>query len=556
MGGVNGAAPPAAAQAPAAPNGTRAATGQARPSTLGQPRSSLWAGLEDSTWDLVVVGGGISGAGVAQQAAALGWRVLLVEQRDFAWGTSSRSSKLVHGGLRYLKEGDIKTTLHSVWERERLLREAPELIQPQTFLHADVPGRSPPRWLMQLGLAVYGLMAGKRSHRYAPLAAVRALEPGLNVPGLRGALLFQDAKTDDARLVQRVLMQAQALGATCLNYVAAQGVLRDPQGVCGVQLHNNEGGQTCTVRTRAVVNATGAWADRLRLEGGERPLLRPLRGSHLVLPHARLPVQHSISLSHPRDGRPVFFYPWEGCTLVGTTDLDHRGDLNVEASITQEEVDYLLQAVNDQFRDAHVGEADVCSSYAGVRPVLDDGQAQASQATRDHLACDEGGLITLTGGKLTTFRRMAHDALRLVGQRLGQPYRADDAPVFTPARTAPAWDAATTVRLAARYGQWAQDWVGAADAALLQCVPGTPTRWVELQVGARQEAVCHLDDLLLRRTRLGLQLPQGGLQHEARIRALVQGPLGWNDERWTQECQRYQAIIQAHYSLPRQCNAT
>ncbi|MGQ0709759.1 MAG: glycerol-3-phosphate dehydrogenase/oxidase [Rhodoferax sp.] len=530
---------------------------------LDTPRATLWAGLEGSSWDLVVVGGGISGAGVAQQAAAQGWRVLLVEQRDFAWGTSSRSSKLVHGGLRYLKEGDIQTTLHSVWERERLLREAPELVQPQTFLHADVPGRSPPRWLMQLGLAVYGLMAGKRSHRYAPLAEVQALEPGLNLPGLRGALLFQDAKTDDARLVQRVLMQAQALGATCLNYVAAQRVLRDERGkqsggqsgvhggVQGVLLCDQESGQSCTVHTRAVVNATGAWADRLRLDGGARPLLRPLRGSHLLVPHRRLPVQHSISLSHPRDGRPVFFYPWEGCTLIGTTDLDHRGDLNLEACITQDEVDYLLQAVNDQFRNAHLSEADVCSSYAGVRPVLDDGQAQASKATRDHLACDEGGLITLTGGKLTTFRRMAHDALRLVGPRLGRPYRVDDAPVFSPAKTAPGWDAATAQRLAARYGAWAADWVGGADAQLLQCVPGTPTRWVELVVAARHEAVCHLDDLLLRRTRLGLQLPDGALAHTERIRALVQAELGWSDARWAQELQRYQGIVQACYSLPR-----
>ena len=167
----------------------------------GTQRAQALAQLDAPTWDLVVIGGGISGAGVAQQAARRGWKVLLIEQRDFAWGTSSRSSKLVHGGLRYLKEGDIKTTLHSVRERERLMREAPELIEPQSFLFANCEGRKPGRWLFQTGLMVYDLMAGLRSHFWADLAPTQALAPGLAPPKMRGALVFQDAKTDDARLV-------------------------------------------------------------------------------------------------------------------------------------------------------------------------------------------------------------------------------------------------------------------------------------------------------------------------------------------------------------------
>src|SRR3990167_6421020 len=177
------------------------------------PRAETLARLEAHEWDLVVIGGGISGAGVAQQAARAGWSVLLVEQRDFAWGTSSRSSKLVHGGLRYLKEGDLKTTLHSVRERNRLLREAPGLVEPQSFLFADCPGRKPGRWLMQTGLAVYDLMAGNHrsrgSHYHADLADAQTLAPGLAPPGLRGALVFQDAKTDDARLGLRVLQEGR-----------------------------------------------------------------------------------------------------------------------------------------------------------------------------------------------------------------------------------------------------------------------------------------------------------------------------------------------------------
>lgn len=508
------------------------------------------AALEATEWDLVVIGGGITGAGVAQQAARRGWKVLLVEQRDFAWGTSSRSSKLVHGGLRYLKEGDIKTTLHSVWERERLMREAPELVQPQSFLFADCAGRKPGRWLMQAGLVVYDLMAGQRSHFYASLARTRALASGLNPPGLRGALVFNDAKTDDARLVQRVLLEAQADGACCLNYLAAQELLLTDGRVGGVVVHDTVHAGRYTVRARCVVNATGAWADRLRTQLGARPLLRPLRGSHLLVPHARLPVTHSISMMHLHDGRPVFLYPWEGCTLIGTTDLDHHGDLQAEACITPAEVDYLLAAVNDQFPDAHIGLADILSTYAGVRPVVDDGAAEASKATRDHVVRDERGLITLTGGKLTTFRLMAQDALALAAPHLGRPFARDRQPLFRPASRHPGWSDAVRARLASRYGAQALNWAGTVDAQDLCFVPGTETLWAELGIAAAHESVVHLDDLLLRRTRLGLLLPRGALDHLARIRTLTEPHLHWGDAGWAAELHRYRDLIARHYSVP------
>ncbi|OGB33952.1 MAG: FAD-dependent oxidoreductase [Burkholderiales bacterium RIFCSPLOWO2_12_FULL_61_40] len=513
-------------------------------------RAVSLAQLQTQEWDLVVIGGGITGAGVAQQAARRGWKVLLVEQRDFAWGTSSRSSKLVHGGLRYLKEGDIQTTLHSVRERERLMREAPELVQPLSFIYADCQGRKPGRWLMQTGLVVYDLMAGQRGHFYANLERTRALAPGLNPPQLRGALVFNDAKTDDARLVQRVLMEAQKDGATTLNYVAAQRLTLHDGQVCGLEVQDALSGQSYAVRARAVVNATGAWADRLRADLGAKPLLRPLRGSHLLVPHARLPVQHSISMVHVRDGRPVFLYPWEGCTLIGTTDLDHQGDLNVEASITPIEVDYLIEAVNDQFPQAHIGRADVISTYAGVRPVVDDGKGEASKATRDHVVKDESGLITLTGGKLTTFRLMAQDALALAAPRVGKPFARDQAAMFTPSTGRAEWAGSVRHRLAARFGYRAAELAAQAQASDLQTIAGTQTLWIELAIAARHEAVVHLDDLLLRRTRLGLLLPRGGLDLIARIRELCEPYLQWGDDGWSAELQRYRALVAAHYTLP------
>ena len=514
-------------------------------------RAQALAQLDGQTWDLVVIGGGITGAGVAQQAARRGWTVLLIEQRDFAWGTSSRSSKLVHGGLRYLRQGDLRTTLHSVRERERLMREAPELIEAQSFLFANCVGRKPGRWLFQLGLMVYDLMAGQRSHAWADLATAKMLAPGLAPPHMRGALVFQDAKTDDARLVWRVLAEAQRDGALVLNDVAATALTLDAGRVSGLTVQDVPTGQQYQVRAKAVVNATGAWADRLRGAVGGKPMLRPLRGSHLVLPFWRLPVAQSISLMHPKDGRPVFFYPWEGATLIGTTDLDHHEDLDLEASITQAEVDYLIEAVNDQFPAAALSAADISACYAGVRPVLDDGAGTASQAARDHVVLEESGLITLTGGKLTTFRLMAQDALALAAPHVGKPFARDDAVMFTPVGDLnPRWRDALRHRLAARYGYRAQEMATGATQAELQTIPGSNTLWLELSVAARFEAVRHLDDLLLRRTRLGILLPRGGLDHLARIRALCEPHLRWGEAGWDTEIERYRALITAHYSLP------
>lgn len=501
-------------------------------------------------WDLLVVGGGITGAGVCREAARRGWRVALVEQRDFAWGTSSRSSKLVHGGLRYLKAARFGLTLESVRERQRLMREAPELIEPQGFVLAHAPGRRPGRRLMGLALTVYDRMAGHASHAYADREAVGWLVPGWAPRGMTGATRYRDAKTDDARLVQRVLAEARRDGALALNYLAAEGLLREGARVCGLALRDTQSGATQEVRARCVVNATGAWTDGLRAGVGGRPMMRPLRGSHLIVPHWRLPLAQSVSLMHPRDGRPVFFYPWEGATLIGTTDLDHRGDLAQEPSITAPERRYLLEAVNDQFPSLGLDAGDVMSCFAGVRPIVDDGSGTPSEAARDHVVIDERGLVTVCGGKLTTFRTMAQQALALAAPRIGKPFRRDDAPVLTPAPALdPRLDRALRHRLAARWGFEAARWATLARPEELECIPGTTTRWLELRVAAASESVVHLDDLLLRRTRLGLLTPGGGLEHAARLRALCADALGWPDARWDDELAHYRRLLDAHYRL-------
>jgi glycerol-3-phosphate dehydrogenase len=504
-------------------------------------------------WDLLVIGGGITGAGILLEAARRGLHALLIEQRDFAWGTSSRSSKLVHGGLRYLKDGHLHLTRESVRERESLLRDAPGLVEHQGFAFAHYNGSKGRRSFLA-GLAVYDLLAGRRERHWLDTDAFLARAPNVAREGLAGGIVYTDAKTDDARLVLRVLGEAMTHGAAALNYVAARSLIKEDDRVVGAMVHDEVAGATHELRARVVVDATGAWSGALH---GKGPRLRPLRGSHLVLPAWRLPLAQAVSLMHPQDGRPVFAYPWEGTTLVGTTDLDHEQPLSQEARITRAELDYLLAALQTQFPGLGIDDTDVLSTYAGVRPVIAGGHADASREGREHVVWSEGGLVAVAGGKLTTFRAIALDALKQVRDQL--PGWTDDlrpCRVFEP--PAPAAPPASAGRVPPALLRRLQGRHGAATAALLAAagkdeftlIPGTETPWAELRWAARAEAVQHLDDLLLRRARLGLQLREGGAALLPRIRALCQPELGWTDARWEREEADYLALWRSHHGVP------
>jgi len=505
-------------------------------------------------WDIVIIGGGITGAGILLEAARQGLRALLVEQRDFAWGTSSRSSKLVHGGLRYLKEGKLRLTRASVRERQNLLHEAPGLVEPQSFAFADYRGRKPGRWLFSIGLALYDWMAGQRSRRYYPEEEFLLLAPHIARAGLNGGMCYGDAKTDDARLVLRVLQEALAAGGVAVNYLAATRVLRTGGEVDGVELLDPLSGAAYTTKAKVVVNATGAWADSLRQDAAAGPRLRPLRGSHLLLPAWRLPVAQAVSLMHPRDGRPVFAFPWEGVTLVGTTDVDHRESMKMEAAITPDEVAYLMQALDFQFPELDLGLDDIIATFAGVRPVIDSGKADPSREARDHAVWLEQGVLTVTGGKLTTFRLIALDALEHCAPLLPGLRRRSSASrtlaQSKPLAASPALTPTQARRLQGRYGMHAADLLAAARCGELDTIAGSQTLWAELRWAARVEAVMHLEDLLLRRTRLGLQLRQGGAELLPRIRTICQAELGWDDQRWLAEEAAYLDLWHRCYSLP------
>lgn len=376
-------------------------------------RDRVWSAL-DQKWDLIVVGGGITGAGILREAARAGLRALLVEEKDFASGTSSRSSKLVHGGLRYLKNGEIKLTLESVRERERLLKEGRGLITQLGFLLPNFAGDRPPAWVFGAGLVVYDLLALKWGHRRYDALDMRELSPALRETGLLGGYRYFDAQTDDARLVLRVIREAVRGGGAALNYARVESLLRSRSGrVRGVVLRDQAPGgegRAREIQAPVVINAAGAWADGLRRqEGGRR--LRRLRGSHLVFPAKRFPLRRAVSFLHPKDRRPVFALPWESVTLFGTTDVDHDQSLDAEPAIGAAEADYLMAGLAYAFPSLALAPDDAQAAFAGVRPVVDTGKADPSKESREHVLWNEDGLLTVTGGKLTTFRLMAHDAL-------------------------------------------------------------------------------------------------------------------------------------------------
>lgn len=522
-------------------------------------RQQILANLRSghAQFDVVVIGGGITGAGAAREAAGSGLKTLLVEQKDFAWGTSSRSSKMVHGGLRYLGSGHIGLTRDAVRERQRLMTEAPGLIEPLRFVMPHYQGQFPGPRVFQTLLAVYDCLAGVRSRqRLSPSQALQ-WAPGLSQSGLLGASLFTDALTDDARLVQRLISEARRDGAVCLNYVAAKQVIRDANGwVNGLTIgvDGEPAESAITLSTTRIINATGAWADQLQNQGpSTKPLtIRPLRGSHLVVPWQRLPVTCAVSLFHPEDKRPVFAFPWAGTTVLGTTDLDHGDDLNHEPAINASEVQYLLKVATTLFPGAQLSADDVVSTWAGVRPVVTDGQGKApSKENREHALRLDKGLISIAGGKLTTFRCIAREALQAaLSEQSPLTVRPDGQPVFSQGQAPARPDAirhATWRRLTGYYGPALAQLCVDAD---LTEVPGTDVLWAELTWACRHEQVFHLDDLLLRRTRLGLILPNAAEALLPEIRNHCQDWLEWDDQRWQQEAERYLALHQQAYALP------
>ncbi len=531
---------------------------------------------QEVPWDMLIIGGGITGAGIAREAARRGLAVLLIEQKDFAWGTSSRSSKMVHGGLRYIASGDYKTTLLSVRERERMLNEASGLVNEMHYVMPHYKGKFPPPWIFNTLLRVYDGLAGKRYSKYFKKDAFLSLNPGIKQDKFLGASQFSDAVTDDSRLVMRVLDEATHDGAQAINYLKAESLITNEQGlVVGATLKDTaskDSSHTYDVHAKVVVSATGAWADTLRMQASKQTeqvfhkQIRPSRGSHLVVSQERLPLTQAYTFLHPVDKRAVFVFPWENRTVLGTTDLDHPTLDDSEVGITNEEVDYLLAATNNLFDDANLNRKDVISTWAGVRPLISEGgdgkRVSPSKEKRDHSVWLDNNLVTVSGGKLTTFRLIALDVLKACQKVLEidgsatQDNVSYSSQVFS--NQTPTNPKFITLpkplqqRLQGYYGLQLDALLELAHDDDLTYVPDSNTIWAEVRFAACYEQVIHLDDLLLRRTRLGLILPHGAMTPliSERLKQICQQELGWDEQKWQQEVERYTQLWQRYYHLP------
>ena len=348
---------------------------------------------EHLDWDIIIIGGGITGAGVLREARRRGYKALLVEQQDFSWGTSSRSSKMVHGGLRYLAAGDLKLTKESVQERQRLLTEAPGLVDPISFFFTFRKGKFPGRMVMKAVLTIYDFFAGSQDNRYCNNKELLERFMGLDDNKLQGASCYTDAMVDDSRLVLRVLQDSIDDGGYALNYTKVDDLVLTDGQVSGVSIEDREYSSSIQLNAPVVINATGAWADRLRNVVNSETRIRPLRGSHIIISKSLFPINDVMTFLHVDDKRGVFVYPWEGTTVIGTTDLDHAEDIDEEASISDQEVDYLLKAFNSQFPSNELKRNDVLSTWAGVRPVIGAEKSKdPSKERRDHAVWSDKGL--------------------------------------------------------------------------------------------------------------------------------------------------------------------
>ena len=566
-------------------------------------REEAIGALRTNEFDLVVVGGGITGAGVALDAAARGYSVALVERADYASGTSSRSSKLVHGGLRYLQHFDLGLVREALLERQLMVALAPHLVRPLPLVVPAFDGARPDR-LMGVGLNLYDVMSvdrerlrARRSRRNrsdqpsrgeqgagesgATATKTAVLEQGESwsperhrvisgeevlefLPAMAGreptsGYLFYDCQTDDARLVLTVLGEAERFGALCANRINATALLERDGRACGVCLCDEESGERFEVRAENVVNATGVWADELRPrelhDEAELPQIRPSRGTHVTLHHEDLPLVAG-AIVPAGSGRTIFALPWLGRTLVGTTDNDYEGSL-AHVRPSEEDVHYLLAAVNEFFATDLTSKS-LTGAYAGVRPLISTGDTKKSVdiSRKAELYETSSGMITITGGKLTTWRRMAKMVVdRLVEREardapcrtaeipLGQAVAVEDLPPVQ------GLSEAAKAALAARYGFGAHEVLALiADEPELArpIVAGLPDVMAEVVIAARREQARSVGDVLLRRTRLGLlaarELLADASEPESSVRrvaALLASELDWSEQRAVEEVERF-----------------
>ena len=521
--------------------------------------------------DLLIIGGGITGAGIARDAAMRGLRTILVDQHDLGFGTSSRSSRLIHGGLRYLEEHDLGLVFESLRERRVLLSIAPHLVHPLPFVFPVHRGDRVPLWKVWAGIWVYDLLAAFRNVRWHRFLGKRALlreEPMVREKGLEGGIRYYDAQCDDARLVVATARSAMRHGALVANYMAVEDLLRAEGRVQGARLRDRLTGESGSVHAHVVVNATGPWCDELRrLESPEAaPLLRPTKGVHVLLRRERLGNHAAITLTSPIDGRIMFVLPWGELSYIGTTDTDSTEHPD-RVRVNHEDVVYLLRSVNAAFPNAHLSESDLLAAWAGLRPLVAPAAAVgASQIPREHLIhAGPGGMLTIAGGKLTTYRVMGAELVdRVVAvlhaldgrPRVSRPptdveplpggEARDLAPLGQPGHEL-GLPAATVDHVVRTYGtECAAVFNLAREHRELAepLSPDHPAIAAEVVHLARRELVCRVEDVLIRRIHPYYETPDHGRSAAARTAQLLARELNWSADRSADEVRAYLALVE------------
>ena len=506
--------------------------------------------------DLLVIGGGITGAGIARDAALRGLDVVLVEKNDLASGTSSRSSKLIHGGLRYLEHLEFALVFEAVRERTRLRELAPHLCSPTPFLFPVYKGIGLGMTALRAGLNLYDALSLFRVYkRHKTYNADQALqvEPGLSPEDLQGCAVYYDSRTDDARLTVESALGAHNAGATILSYTRVESLLRDEEGhVQGVRLHDVLDELDFELTARTVVSAVGPWTDQIR--GPERQaFMRPTKGVHIVVERSRLPVRHAVVLPN-HDNRILFAIPWSHHTVLGTTDTDHDGSLD-EIAAKRADIDYILEVTNRMFPDADLKPDDVVSTWAGLRPLVADPDAiSASDVSREHIInTEDDGLIVIAGGKLTTYRSMAEEVVDKVARVLKREHSRNAGPCRTDELPLPgaleehenpliALDEEVETHLKQRYGtRWAKVGMIAENDPLLagRIVPGLPDIWAELHYSVESELCYTPSDFLRRRTQLLLRTRDQGMGVAPETARRMAELLGWNEEQTKSRLEEY-----------------
>jgi glycerol-3-phosphate dehydrogenase len=540
------------------------------------PRRARLDRLASEEFDLLVVGGGITGCGIARDAALRGVRVALAEKDDFASGTSSRSSRLVHGGLRYLEHGYLHLVFEASAERRRLLRLAPHLVRPLEFIWPVYVGARVPRWKLTAGLTLYDALSLFRNvgaHRRLSARQIAAREPALRSDGLVGRARYFDAATDDARLTLANAIGAAEAGAVLMNHAAVRELLVEGGAVRGGRIVDALTGDVIPIRARVVVNAAGPWSDELRRldEGTDASAHAAVRGSkgvHIAVPRAKLGNHGALTVLSPRDGRVMFVLPSEPQTIIGTTDTYTTASPD-DVRASTEDVAYLLESANAFFPEARLTQNDVVSAWAGIRPLISDtgtDRADPAGASREHaITRSERGVVTITGGKLTTYRVMAAEVVDTAIAQLDSGRGLDTR--ITPTRSVPlpggdlafideAIDAAAQATGDAVLGEplvraYGSRWSAVADEIAApggseRIVAGLPYTIGEMRYGVHREMACTLADLLVRRTHAAFQTSDHGRSAAPRVLAAV---AGHPDFAATDAIEAYEAEVERMFGI-------